>query len=108
MKVYIAGPLTKGNRIENIRNAFLVASTVMSFGHTPFVPHHYDFMELIAGTCGTYEDFMRVDFEWLELCDVIIRIPGESLGADREVIRMLNLGRKVYMGIEEFLKEHGK
>lgn len=105
MKVYIAAPLTKGNRTLNIREAFLAAAIVMKLGHTPFVPHNYDFMEMIAGECGSYEDFMWIDMEWLSLCDVLIRIPGESSEADREMQYMNNLGRPVYIGLDAFLKE---
>lgn len=37
----------------------------------------------------------------LERCDAVLRLPGESPGADREVHYAISLGKPVYYGLEE-------
>ena len=44
-----------------------------------------------------------MDLEWLEVCDCLVRIAGESIGADREVEYMRQLGKPVFYTIEELL-----
>lgn len=39
MFIYIAGPYTKGDVAQNVRNAIYTANSVRAVGHTPFVPH---------------------------------------------------------------------
>ena len=43
MKIYIAGPYTKGDPQKNVDNAIFFGDWIASFGHTVFIPHltHY-------------------------------------------------------------------
>jgi hypothetical protein len=94
--VYIAGPLNgSGDRAQNVRNACWVGSLLRDAGHIPFVPHtsvvwheHYPAEE---------ENWLQWDFAWLDLCDVLIRLPGESPGSDREVERAGENGMAVFV-----------
>lgn len=36
-------------------------------------------------TARHYEDWMRIDLAWLEAAHALLRLPGPSAGADREV-----------------------
>lgn len=82
--VYIAGPLTKGDVAINIRNATSVWKRLRLSGLiTPICPH-WSFLADIVG-CVNYESWMDYDFDLIQRCDAILRIPGESSGADREV-----------------------
>lgn len=83
MRVYIAGPIAKGRLEENIRNAMDAAKNLMDNGLYPYVPHYNCFFQITHPRAQ--EDFMRLDFAFLEVCDAVLRIPGESIGADREV-----------------------
>ena len=47
MKVYIAGPYTKGDVAVNVRNAISAAQTVFEAGHDPYVPHMTHFWHMI-------------------------------------------------------------
>ncbi|GAG05287.1 unnamed protein product, partial [marine sediment metagenome] len=38
---------------------------------------------------------------WLEVCDCVLRLPGESAGADLEVERAKELGIPVYLTPEQ-------
>ena len=46
---------------------------------------------------------MALDRAWLECSDIVLRLPGESPGADREVAYALELGKPVYEGIDALL-----
>ncbi len=81
--VYIAGPYTGGDQVLNVRAAIAAGQAVLDAGHIPFVPHLYHLWHTIYP--GGYEQWMTLDFAWLAKCDIIIRLPGESSGADREV-----------------------
>ena len=100
--VYIACPYTKGDVAVNVRNAILMAEKVREAEFLPFVPiltHFWHFM-----SPHPYEYWTRMDLEWLEVCDCILRIPGESSGADNEVKYMEILGKPVYYSLEELVK----
>ena len=90
LRVYIAGPYTKGDVAVNVRNAILAGDRVLALGAVPFIPHLTHFWHLVAPK--DYEQWMAIDFEWLKVCQVCWRIPGESAGADREVAHALQWG----------------
>ncbi len=83
MIIYIAGPYTKGDVAENVARAIAIGHEIMDLGHTPYVPHLSHFMHLQRQR--RYEDWMRVDFELIKRCDVLVRIEGESAGSDAEI-----------------------
>ncbi len=100
MKVYVAGPYTSEPG-SNVNTAIKAAQRLVENGHTPFVPHLYHLWHLIIP--GSYEQWIALDLEWLRSCHALVRLPGESSGADREVAFALELGIKVYFSIDEFL-----
>ena len=101
MRVYIAGPYTKGDVAVNVRNAILAADAVLGAGHVPFLPHLTHFWHLVCP--GPYEQWTKLDLEWLPFCEAFIRLPGESSGSDAEVGVASALGMPVYYSVEEFL-----
>lgn len=103
MRVYIAGPYTGGDTIVNVRNAVEAGDLVAKAGHSPFIPHLYHFWHFLLP--GDYEQWMRLDFAWLEVCQALIRLPGESSGADREVEAAHRLGIAVYDSVDAFLAD---
>ena len=81
-RVYVAGPYTQGDPILNIRKAIQVGEEILNLGHTPFVPHtNYAWNMLYPHDSQVWYDW---DIEWLKVCDVLVRIPGDSVGADKE------------------------
>ena len=107
MKVYVAGPLgplDQDARMPNVRAAIDAGVALMRAGHTPFVPHLMHYFEGRPG-CESlgYEDFMRVDFEWLDDCDCMLRLPGVSPGADREKAFADGRAKPVFDTLEEVL-----
>lgn len=95
--IYVAGPYSAGNSAHNIREAVLAADTLLGLGYVPFVPHLHHFWDLIAP--GEYEQWMALDLAWLEQCNALLRLPGDSPGADREVEHARSLGMDVFNGI---------
>ncbi len=101
MKVYIAGPYTAGDVVINVRNAIEAAERVAMAGHDPFIPHLTHFWHLVFP--HPYEYWLRLDLAWLKACDALIRLPGESSGADREVVWCETHAYPVYYSVDEFL-----
>ena len=99
MRVYIAGPYSKGDVILNIREAIYAADWLLAGGHVPFVPHLTGFWHAIAPK--PYESWLAYDMEWLKVCDAVLRLPGESSGADKEVAEARRLGVPVFESVPE-------
>jgi len=99
LKVYIAGPYSQGDPIQNTRNAILAAEKVKARGHTPYIPH----LNLLWHMVSPHDpDFWYdYDLEWLPDCDALLRLPGKSQGADREVEEAKRWGRMIYYSIED-------
>lgn len=99
--VYVAGPLTgSGLEHENVRRAIDVAQALASYTYggaslVPYVPH------LMAAQWAVryeeHEDFwLDMCFAWVERCDTMIVIPGESPGTEKEIELAGRLGKKVH------------
>ncbi len=99
LRIYIAGPYTKGDTAFNVREAVLVASELWNLGYAPFVPHLTHFWHMLDP--HVYEAWIAYDLEWLSVCDVLWRIPGESNGADREVARARELNIPVVTSLDQ-------
>lgn len=101
MRVYVAGPYTQGDVAANVRNAILAGDALLEAGHAPYIPHLSHFQHLLCPR--EYEVWMRLDFVWLRACEALVRLPGTSAGADREVAEARRLGLPVFFSMEEFL-----
>ena len=101
MRVYIAGPYTKGDVAVNVRNAIEAADAVLKAGHVPFIPHLTHFWHMVCP--GPYEQWTKLDLEWLPFCNALIRLPGESSGSDAEVKIAEEQLIPVYYGVAQFI-----
>lgn len=95
-RIYVAGPYTKGDVALNVRAAILAGDDLISAGFFPFIPHLSHFQHLLRPR--QYEDWMKIDLEWLCWCNALLRLPGESAGADRECIQADALGMPIFYG----------
>ena len=100
MFVYVAGPYTLGDVVQNVRAACAAAEAIVRAGHTPFVPHLCHLWHLVSP--HHHEYWMDYDRAWLEKCDVVVRLVGDSRGADIECARAAELGIPV-MSLEDCL-----
>jgi len=104
MRIYIAGPYTKGDAAINVRNAVWAGNYVAHLGHVPFIPHLTHFWHMMI----PHEDinfWYQQDLEWLKQCQALLRIEGESAGADNEVLVARELGMPVYTSVFDIPKE---
>lgn len=102
VKVYIAGPYSKGDTAINVRNAMELASQLIESGFNPYCPHLSHFLHLHRPQ--KYQKWLDIDLEWLDCCDYIIRLEGESNGADFEVEHFLKQGKVVFYSIDELIE----
>lgn len=99
--VYIAGPFSSDPAGNTVR-ACEVADTLRLEGYHPFVPHvACDWAA--KSKQGGYEAAMDECMYWLAKCELVLRIPGDSPGADREVERARFLAIPVYFSIAEVI-----
>ena len=82
--VYVAGPISKGDTHVNVRNGMLAGLELIKRGFVPFVPHLDYGMRFLDPETMHYENILAQDFAWIKRCDALLRLPGESPGADRE------------------------
>lgn len=101
--VYVAGPYTKPDPVENVRKTIYIADKIRAAGLFPYVPHLTMLWHLISG--HDYEYWMELDFGWVRKCDCLLRLPGESSGADREVALASALGMPIFRSVEELLAD---
>lgn len=99
MKIYVAGPYSKGDVAMNVRNALEVADQLVAMGHTPFVPHLTHFWHLVFP--HPYEFWLEYDRQFIPDCDALFRMYGESNGANQEVAVAQRLGLPIYYTIDE-------
>lgn len=99
MRVYIAGPYTKGDVAVNVRNAMWAGQALLELGHSPYVPHLAHFWHLLCP--GGWQQWIDLDLAWLQVCEAVLRLPGESVGADLEVKRASELGIPIYASLDD-------
>ena len=103
IRVYVASAYTVGSEGENVRISLDAGNQLINEGFAPFCPllAHFQHMIFPQG----YETWMMLDIEWLSACDCLLRLPGESSGADREVEFARSNSIPVFYTIEQ-LKEY--
>ena len=83
IKVYIASPYTLGDVAVNVKRQINMADQLMTLGFVPFVPLYSHFQHLVHPR--QYSDWIEIDKVWVLVCDCVLRLNGESSGADGEV-----------------------
>lgn len=117
LRVYIAGPITKGDLRFNIHRAETMFYRLLKAGFAPFCPHWSCYASgplltpdgrvyAIAAAVhpGTsHADWVALDLAWVRVADAVLRLPGESTGADAEVAEARRVGVPVFGSFEEVL-----
>jgi hypothetical protein len=101
-RVYVAGPYTTGDVAVNVRNAYEAANRLADFGFAPFVPHATHFWHMLFPR--PYEFWLDLDNQFLPFCQALLRLPGPSGGADKEVQLAQTLGISVFTEIDDLVK----
>lgn len=117
LKVFVSGPITKGNLGDNVNQAAAASMVLLKAGLSPFCPHLSVFFDGITSRDemrlrywgqahhlpgGTkVEDWYSMDEPWVRASDVLLRLPGESVGADLEVGWAREEGIPVFHTVED-------
>ena len=80
--VYGSGPIT-ADPLGCVRQALPVFDALREAGCTPFLPQLSVLAEMVEHR--SYEEWMAYDLDVVAHCDALVRLPGHSPGADREV-----------------------
>lgn len=121
-RIYIAGPISKGDMLHNIQQASQAFFTLMKAGFAPYCPHWSVFGGDLRGRQGlfgqwevharaeklprdtTHVQWIALCLEWVKVSDAVLRLPGESVGADCEVACAEGLKIPVFTAIEDILR----
>lgn len=104
IKVYIASPYTNGDTAVNVKTQMDTFVDLLDNGYLPFAPLLTHFVHMVHRR--PYKTWTAYDDEWLKNCDVVLRLPGESKGADNEVGLAKSLNMPIVYSLPELLKKH--
>jgi len=102
IKVYIASPYTLGDQLENVNVQMDMYSKLLDLGFLPFAPLYSHYIH--ERHPKSYDTWMEVDYEWIKVCDCILRLPGESNGADLEVKFANENNIPVFYSVKELIE----
>lgn len=98
-RIYVAAPLSKGDRLANVQRAVDAGRELIQRGYAPLIPHLSNAMD--PDDSLGYEAWLEIALAWVIQADAVLRLPGESAGADREVSLATAIGIPVYFGLDD-------
>ena len=102
-RIYISGPISKGDPQRNFISAENAHRELIDAGFAPLNPvltMTLRFADEIA-----HETWIDVDLPWVASSDAILRLPGESVGADMETAYAREIGVPVYVDIADLIAD---
>lgn len=93
-RVYLSGPITKGDRTHNFASACQAHKKLLALGAAVLNP----MLTMLHPDAWTipHEVWLESDLPWVEAADAVFRIPGESVGADLECEHAKKCGIEVF------------
>ena len=105
-RVYVAGPISQGNPQMNCQKAINIGFALMDAGYAPYVPHYSYFVDQDSTIGkGRYEQWIALDFSWISTCHALLRLPGTSAGANREVAFAESIRVPVFYNFADLVRE---
>lgn len=102
--VYVASPYTLGgveaNVVASIEAGEAIVATGKAIPVLPLLSHLWE-----VNRPHSYEFWIHYTMWLLSTCDMVVRLPGESKGADGEVAEAERLGLPVFFGLDDLLAE---
>jgi hypothetical protein len=102
IKCYIASPYRKGDMALNVKRQMDTADELMNAGFCPFTPLLTHFQHIAHPRPES--DWLEQDREWVLVCDALLRLPGESVGADGEVDLAFKRGIPIFYSIQDLIE----
>ena len=98
LRVYVAGPISKGDFSANVRRGIEWGKQMLRDGLAPYIPHLNATPAFVDGDGGgeNWKGYLEWDLEWVAASEALFRIAGESAGADLEVEHAKSLGIPVF------------
>ena len=106
-KLYLSGPISDGGTFPKARQwysvvrALGIARELMDEGVWVHVPH-LTFLFDVAGCPRAYHDMLQDDKPMIEFCHGLLRLPGVSFGANREVEWAREMEKSIFTSLETF------
>lgn len=97
--VYIASPYTLGDVGQNVHDHIKAADAVAAMGFAVMAPLLTHFWHILIP--HSYSFWTRLDDELIKRCDYLLRLPGQSAGADAEVALAEAIGIPVFYSLDE-------
>lgn len=100
IKVFISGPFSIGGVEENLRKQIDASDKLITLGYNPLplILYCYD-IELVHPR--DYNMWIKLTLDFVQVCDCVLRVPGESKGADGEVAYAITHNIPVFYSIED-------
>ena len=103
-RIYISGPITKGNRNHNYYQAVECERELMRLGFSPLNPMQTMVLPFAWDGEFSHEAWLDRDFAWIAVADAVLRLPGESAGGDLEVDFAIKNSVPVFYSIDILVK----
>jgi hypothetical protein len=104
-RIYISGPITNGGSIqsqevikEHVGAAITAMLALIQRGMSPLAPQLTYYADP-SGLIG-HEVWLDVDTSWIDMSDALLRLPGESKGADFECDYAAKHGIPVFADVD--------
>ena len=94
MRIYISHPITLGDGCDNFYDCCKVQQLLMEAGYAVLNPGLS--MMHPNGKNIPWQRWIDSDLKWVEVADMVVRLPGESKGADVECEHARKCGIPVY------------
>lgn len=91
--VYVAGPIS-ADPFGCVRQALAADKVLRRIGCVPWLPQLSVLAEIVEHR--DYEEWLAFDFDVIASADAVVRLPGSSPGADREVEFAGSVGLPVF------------
>jgi nucleoside 2-deoxyribosyltransferase len=93
-KIYIASPYAIGDVSTNVRAQIQAFNKLADAGFIPFAPLLWHFQDMFIQR--TRESWLELGLQMVLVCDGLVRLGGESTGADDEVTLAITNGIPVF------------
>jgi hypothetical protein len=106
--VYISGPMsTSGEPGQNLHNAVKASAKLVYEGFLTYVPH-LTWLQHAIQPWVAVRTWERMTLAWVSRCDILLRLPGDSKGADEEVERANSLSIPVFCSVDDVIRYYRK
>ena len=101
--VYIASPYTSSGRMsDNVGKSMRTFDVLARMRIVPISPLHFHFQHIAYPLSD--QRWMEIDLALVARCDAVLRLSGESLGADSEVAYAKERGIPVFYDLSDLFK----